>query len=359
MRERNQKAVAPSPKKDDLSDELSKLFDDGTTLEKSIGGDEQTPRLTSAQPTSAHLGSPRPSPRERKKLPTAPERDFNRRANSIERDALPAGLFPGASKKLYDALYLRTRGAHKPARTIQATRSDLMKWAGIGSRNTFLSHMRHFLAIGLIIRHFEIGDNDGAAYEVCIPEEIDLTALGSPRLTSAHLSPDQLTSAQEVGGGSDQNVIRGEVGQTTENIDTSDFPKTSFKTKEENLDDEAALQFFAKFKQAERELTGKASTDAEKWNELAELLITELKIAAARTTVSNVPAFLTEHLRRRLFKASKEQMQTESREVVQTPTTPQIDAGKCPDCGGSGWWYPEGMEKGVAKCKHSSLNKTH
>ena len=33
LRERNQKAVMPSPKKDDVSDELSKMFDDGTLLE--------------------------------------------------------------------------------------------------------------------------------------------------------------------------------------------------------------------------------------------------------------------------------------------------------------------------------------
>jgi hypothetical protein len=27
----------------------------------------------------------------------------------------------------------------------------------------------------------------------------------------------------------------------------------------------------------------------------------------------------------------------------------------CPDCHGSGFYYPNGVEKGVAKCKHSSL----
>jgi hypothetical protein len=42
--------------------------------------------------------------------------------------------------------------------------------------------------------------------------------------------------------------------------------------------------------------------DNEKLKELAELLVMELEIAAARTdSISNVPAFLTEHLRRRLL----------------------------------------------------------
>ena len=32
-----------------------------------------------------------------------------------------------------------------------------------------------------------------------------------------------------------------------------------------------------------------------------------------------------------------------------------VDASKCPDCKGAGYWYPEGFDKGVAKCKHSKL----
>jgi DNA-binding transcriptional ArsR family regulator len=31
------------------------------------------------------------------------------------------------------------------------------------------------------------------------------------------------------------------------------------------------------------------------------------------------------------------------------------DYKNCPDCQGSGFWYPEGVEKGVAKCKHERL----
>src|SRR5919205_318279 len=37
--------------------------------------------------------------------PVAPVRDFVRVPNSVVRDALPAGLFKGESKKTYDALY--------------------------------------------------------------------------------------------------------------------------------------------------------------------------------------------------------------------------------------------------------------
>jgi hypothetical protein len=32
-----------------------------------------------------------------------------------------------------------------------------------------------------------------------------------------------------------------------------------------------------------------------------------------------------------------------------------LDTKNCPDCQGSGFWYPEGVERGVAKCKHERL----
>jgi hypothetical protein len=34
-----------------------------------------------------------------------------------------------------------------------------------------------------------------------------------------------------------------------------------------------------------------------------------------------------------------------------------LDTKGCPDCQGSGFWYPEGVEKGVAKCKHVQLTQ--
>lgn len=32
-----------------------------------------------------------------------------------------------------------------------------------------------------------------------------------------------------------------------------------------------------------------------------------------------------------------------------------VESGGCPDCGGSGYYYPEGVEKGVKICKHEKL----
>jgi len=109
-----------------------------------------------------------------------------------------------------------------------------------------------------------------------------------------------------------------------------------------------------------KEITGKEPSvaEAERWRELGELLVTELKIAAGRTTVSNVPAFFTEHLRRRLWKKEKRQLEEEGKSAAGAQqSVVKVDASRCPDCFGTGMWYPEGFERGVARCGHDKLTK--
>ena len=36
-------------------------------------------------------------------------------------------------------------------------------------------------------------------------------------------------------------------------------------------------------------------------------------------------------------------------------SAPEVDASNCPDCQGTGFYYPEGKEKGMAKCRHAQL----
>jgi hypothetical protein len=129
----------------------------------------------------------------------------------------------------------------------------------------------------------------------------------------------------------------------------------------ENFDDDEAFgPLLAGLRRAVQEVTGSASpaTDAERWGELAELLVTELKIAAGRTgSVSSVPAFLTEHLRRRLWKKDQRQVEAEASQGREEQT-PKVDASRCPDCFGTGMYYPEGFDKGVARCMHEKLTPT-
>jgi hypothetical protein len=124
-------------------------------------------------------------------------------------------------------------------------------------------------------------------------------------------------------------------------------------------DDEAFADFVNLLRESAKEITGRqpTATEAAKWRELAEVLITELRIAAGRTTVSSVPAFLTEHLRRRLWKLENRKQPPAVSEGVETSTATvsREEARECPDCWGTGMYYPHGFEKGVAKCKHERL----
>jgi hypothetical protein len=154
--------------------------------------------------------------------------------------------------------------------------------------------------------------------------------------------------------------VRGVGSNPTVSIASGDS-KTFLKDQRTNDDDAPALAAMIEtLKAATKEITGRdiGMAESERWKELADVLIAELKIAAARTTVSSVPAFLAEHLRRRLWKIDKKQARAEGRELPdEAVSTPQgsVDASSCPDCGGSGWWYPDGEAKGVAKCKHEKL----
>jgi hypothetical protein len=284
---------------------------------------------------------------------TAPKRDFARVPNSITRDALPAGLFKGTSKKLYDALYLRTRGAIQPIREIKARQSELMMWAQV-SHNTLRSHLRHLEVAGLVIRKWELGDNDGAVYEVFIPEELP------PPTTSYHLPQPPPTTNQNLGGPSNQNLLVGGGSQIAEESMTSETPKTLIKTNTECDDDDAPLGGLnAALKVAAEEVTGRevSASESERWRELGDLLATELRIAAARTTVSSAPSFLTEHLRRRLWKKDKRELQAEASSSAPqgSQLTPE-QAKACPDCGGTGFRYKgENFTGGVEKCKHENL----
>src|SRR5438105_4678471 len=286
--------------------------------------------------------------------PIAPARDFTRVANSIVRDVMPGGHFIGKSKQLYDYLYQRTRGAVVPTRRLTTSKPALMKGSGIRSERTLLKNLNHLKALGLVQISYTDGKHEGNTYEVFLPEEGGLptprTPPTPPTAGSAPHAPTEVPPVPSVESG-----VRG-VGSESLDSATSGDSKTSFKTNIERDDDEAFAILNDAMKKAVKEVTGREPSAAEagRWAELADVLITELKIAAGRTTVSSVPAFLAEHLRRRLWKKEKRQIEAEA---AGESSAPQVDASKCPDCFGTGMWYPEGYEKGVAKCVHEKLCK--
>lgn len=142
----------------------------------------------------------------------------------------------------------------------------------------------------------------------------------------------------------------------------SDLGAASSSNQNRRTDDEAFADFVSLLRESAKEITGRepSSAEAAKWRELAEVLITELRIAAGRTTISSVPAFLAEHLRRRLWKLeNRKQPPTASGEAEATESTvARADARECPDCWGTGMYYPGGFDKGVARCKHERLTSS-
>jgi hypothetical protein len=273
------------------------------------------------------------------------------------REAVPAGYFTGKSKQLYDYLYQQTRGAIVPTRSVRIPKKKLMKGSGIGSDHTLMGNLDKLAKTGLIEIEVIDGVQGGNRYTVNLPEEIGLP--GAPNAPNAEQAAHQPNAEQKLPPVPPVETALRAVGVEPSSTTTYGESKTFSKDLRTNSDDEALADLVRDLKKAALEITGKETniTEAVRWKELGEVLITELKIAAARTTVSSAPAFLSEHLRRRLWKKDKKQLSeegsTEFGEITQTKL--RIDARKCPDCGGSGMYYPDGYEKGVAKCRHEKL----
>jgi hypothetical protein len=66
-----------------------------------------------------------------------------------------------------------------------------------------------------------------------------------------------------------------------------------------------------------------------------------------------IPASLEEFARLANSATNKEKALKEN--IKRETAAP--DYKNCPDCQGSGFWYPEGNERGVAKCKHKRMGK--
>jgi len=313
-------------------------------VEELLGLTQPAPLTPPTPPTAVTSPAPLTPP------PIAPSRDYAKVANSIVREAVPSGAFSGKSKQLYDYLYAKTRGAVVPRHSVRMTKTDIMKGSHIGSERTMYKNLRRLEAAGLVQVRSIAGEQDGNEYTVALPEEV------TPLTPPTHPTHTSHSSQKVVSPLTAESGVSG-VSLNPEDSTVSGDLKTSFKTYEKKLDDEASRRLGEVLSQAEKELTGKNSANEIQWGELAEILVTELKIAAGRTTVSNVPAFLAEHLRRRLWKVDKKratEIAVEPEQGSQTSLS-NVDRRQCPDCAGTNFWYPDGPDKGVTRCKHANL----
>jgi hypothetical protein len=214
----------------------------------------------------------------------SPAKNFTKVSNSLIKQAIPDGLFRGQSKHTYDVLYQYTRGAITPVRSVQLTKSELARLTGLEIK-TIQRHLSFLRSVNLIIVDPKIGDHKGAIYTVNIPEEI---ALSDPTLPYPTL-PYPMTK-RVPHPGANYTILH--QGNPVENKEVNLSSNTSLKTNTRN-DDELSAMLEVCYAIGR----GKSAS----WRELAELLRTEFETASGRTdSVSDAPAFLTEHLRRRL-----------------------------------------------------------
>lgn len=249
-----------------------------------------------------------------------PQTKFYKKANEAA-DHLDRQLTPAESKVLEQILRL-TVGFNLDERQVRI--SVLKERTGYGSDKTVRMAIQGLEHKGVIARIGRPNNSGGITYRI-----LSYSGTGVPQYSG---TPAKTTAVPRV-------EITGEL-------------KTDLKR--QNTDDEAA-PLARTLAQVERELTGKNTSDPSKWEDLADVLVKELKIAAGRTTISSVPAFLAEHLRRRLWKKEKGQIEAEVAEQKASARAKNIDASQCPDCFGTGMYYPEGFEKGVARCPHTKL----
>lgn len=260
-----------------------------------------------------------------------PTSNFYRKANEVV-DQLDRELTP-AESKIFDHLIRLSVGFNKD--WCQVRISTLQQRTGYRSDKTVRAAINGLIVKGRIVRRTHHNNPLGDEYQI-----------------------------RGYSGNTEVPEYRSTPAENTQVLESKITGQLNTDLKEKRFDDDTALAGLTSIlSQAAKELTGKtpSASEAERWRELGEVLSTELKIAAARTSVSSVPSFLAEHLRRRLFKKDQKQI---AEEVASSQLPPQTGAHQinfnqvkeCPDCGGSGLYYPEGYEKGVARCKHEKLS---
>ena len=237
------------------------------------------------------------------KVETSPTRDFTKVSNSITKRAIPEKYFRGLSKHTYDVLYQKTRGAIVPTRKIQLTKDELVALTGL-SKDAVKLHIRYLKDVGLLESRPAIGSHAGWEYEVFVPEEIesfDGVGVSKSKQEQSKASENLLLHSGE-------DLLTLTPTNLIDNTRLTSSVNTLLKTNTKS-DDEAFAALNEIFAKACEKISGKLPNKNQqgKWKELAELLVMELEVASARTTsVSDVPAFLTEHLRRRLMPVKRE-----------------------------------------------------
>jgi hypothetical protein len=242
---------------------------------------------------------------QHRNYPVSAAKDYSKLPNSIKR-AIKQGIFQGCSLQIYLYLFSLTRGAIQPKRTVRTTKPKIKVGAGVGSDVTLNKHLNHLKNLGYLAITEIRGQYHGNEYEVFIPEEV----------TADHLDHLETLDPQKLDRLDRLESRPSSPSQTVENNKDIDSLRLSLKTNTKT-DDELSAMFEV------LRVIGKGKQSS--WRELGELLKTEFETARSRTdSVSDAPAFLAEHLRRRL--AAKPQRTEKAKPFEPGKDEPIIEA---------------------------------
>lgn len=231
-------------------------------------------------------------------LTVVTEEDFARLPDSVKR-LIDNGMFPNSSLAIYLYLYSLTRGAAQPVRSVRISKTNLLNGANLRAEKALLKNLAHLKNIKLVKITVFNGDHSGNEYEVLTPEEIRGEEAAYQPISQRTYQPTNLPTQN-----TQMPAAQSSAGMSVEisgNKGPNDSLNSTFKAAEKD-EDQACAKFIAALDAISRKLTNKGlkKRDADKWEELGELLAKELEIAAGTNSISDIPAFLTEHLRRRL-----------------------------------------------------------
>lgn len=183
-------------------------------------------------------------------------------------------------------------------------KGELMRSAGIGSRNTFDSIIDSLGSTGLVKVSVVSGEHAGNEFEVFTPEEIGYAGevtlpISLPSQTSQPTQPGQPSAEQNM-----RRADSAETGQSAQssgpvNNELVDNSKTLFKDFLNHDDEKQVTEAMKRLREAAIETTGR-DPDWRGFSHLIDLFIHETGLAASRTeSVTSYFRFGVENLNRK------------------------------------------------------------
>ncbi len=317
-----------------------------------------------------------------------PTTRFYRKPNNAA-DSLDRNLTP-AESKVFDHMLRLTIGFNRD--WCQVTVSTLMERTGYRSDKTIRAAITGLVLKGLIARRAQHNNPQGDEYQI-----LDYSGTAVPEYRGTAVKNTAVLESK----------ITGVYLNTCKNM--SDDDTHTLQTFTQHIAETARELMGGELSDSPQE--------QERWKDCACVLMDELRKAASLAEgISSLPAFFAEHLKRKFSPKTKEPSPAKKKNIsaltlnaangepangksafsleeclayadhlkntgqgitnpggygttiyrtgeadalveewLKTKDAPKLEVESCPDCNGTGFIYPNGIEGGVVRCKHPSL----